>query len=154
MTTKTTVKKQHTISGLAFDPDLRGLFKLEQSVEILGKKVRFLAPSIIQKALMVRFLVLALQDMVSTESDRATMKLDDLYVKCVSKLGELQGEPKTPQELEVRQYTLGRMFASPDANKYLVEAIAQSFPDLDEPEKLTDEAFVGAATVLIQSMQL
>ena len=31
---------------------------------------------------------------------------------------------------------------------------AQSFPDLLEPEKLTDEAFMAASTALIQSMNL
>lgn len=154
MSIKTGIKKQHSISGLKFDTDLTGLHKPEQVAEILGKKVRFMSPSIIQKALMVRFLILAFQDMVATEKQRQGMSFDDLYAKCVGKLGELQGEGKTPEELQARQMIVGKMFANPDANEYLIRAIAQCFPDLSEPESLTDEAFMQAATVLIQSMQI
>lgn len=154
MTNQHTTKKQHTISGLTFDNNLSGLHKPEQAVDILGKKVRFLAPSIIQKALMVRFLILSFQEMVTTEKERQTLSFDALWSKCVIKLSELQVEAATPEELTAKQLTMGRMFANPDANSYLIKAIQQSFPDFSEPELLTEEAFMQAATTLIQSMQI
>ena len=147
-------KRLNTISGLKFDEDLAGLHKPQQAVGILGKSVRFFAPSIIQKALMVRFLILSLQDMVTTEQERSILSFDDLWSKCVAKLGELQVEAKTPEELTSQRIALGKMFANPDANIYLINAIKQCFPDLIKPETLTEEAFVRAATVLIEAMQL
>lgn len=154
MTAKNSIKTRHIISGLTFDSDLAGLYKPEQVIDLLGKKIRFLAPSVIQKALMIKFLVLALQDLVSTAQERLTMPYDTLYAQCMDKLGEINSKPTTPAEKQNQQLILGKMFANPDANKYLIEAISQSFPDLEDCSKLTNEAFMEAATILIKSMNV
>lgn len=154
MPIKTTIKKDNTIAGIKFDTDLSGLYKPEQSIEILGKKIRFRSPSIVQKALMIRFLVLAIQDIVSTEVERSSMSFEDLYTRCVTKLKEIDKEKATQKELDEYFATLGRMFSNPDANEYLIRALAQSFPDLSDPETLTEEAFMQAAAALIQAMNI
>ncbi len=154
MTAKNSIKTRHSISGLTFDDDLLGLYKPEQVTHLLGKKVRFLAPSVIQKALMIKFLVLALQDLVTTESERLVMPNTTLYINCMNKLKEINISPKSQEETQNQQLILGKMFANPDANEYLIAAIRQSFPDLDSPEKLTDEAFMEAATELIKAMNI
>lgn len=144
--TKTTTK--NVINGLQFDTDLGGLHKPEQVIVILGKKLRFFEPSTIQQSLMFNFLLTALKDVVATKYEQDKLTIEELRNRIGEKLLLFSQPAGNEKEEEEKQKLLSYMFTNAEANKYLVDAITDCFPDLNA-KLLTDEALVDVTGILL-----
>jgi hypothetical protein len=155
MTTPEILRRNPIPNLPPFDTDLAGLYKPERQVELLSKKVRFFAPSFEQMALFHEFIVLGLQDSVSTAQERQDMEKADLHEKCRLKLAWAATATGLSAVEEVEQKkVLGRMFMSVEGNRCFLDLISQCFPDLANPEWLTEEAKFAAFQILTTLIDL
>lgn len=150
----TRINRSHTVG---FSPDnkpddnLAGLYRPERIVGLLGKKVRFIAPAQVQRALIVQFLLLALQDLVSTTRERQEMTKDELFERCMKRLQVTTITNPTPQQQQQSLQVTAALFANAGANQYFLDVLSQSFPDLERPELLTDDALTEAGMILFNA---
>lgn len=144
--------KRHIIPGTIFDTDLTGFYQPEQGVTILGKTLRYRAPNIPINGLVYTFLVAVTKDLIATPEEQLRITADEMYERVFAYLKEMQTASDDNEVNTKRQITMGKMFLNPEANKLLLEAIRLSFPDLDQPEALTDSAFVELAGFIFKQM--
>lgn len=144
--------KRHVIPGTVFDTDLTGLYQPEQGVTILGKNLRYRPPNIPLNGLIYTFLVEVIGEMVTTPQERAGMTAEQLYEKVFGHFEEMKKPIEDEELLAQRQLAMGKMFLNPKANNILLQAIRLSFPDIQEPETLTDNAFIELVSFIFKQM--
>ncbi|HEY9657685.1 MAG TPA: hypothetical protein V6C65_04410 [Allocoleopsis sp.] len=137
--------------NLTYETELGGLYRPELTVTLLDKKVRFIPPAQIQRAIIQQFLILALQDLVSNSKQRLEMTKNELFLKCAEKLALVaQADPQKPSQEAVA--VIAALFSNPNANEFLLKVIEQSFPDLQNAHMLTEMALMSASSILFEHL--
>lgn len=144
--------KRHIIPGTVFDTDLTGLYQPEQGVTILGKTLRYRPPNIPLNGLIYTFLTEVIGELITTPAERQELTAEKLYEKVFAHFEEMKKEIDDEELLNQRQVAMGKMFLNPKANKLLIQAIRLSFPDIEQPEALTDTAFVELVGFIFKQM--
>jgi hypothetical protein len=152
MTTRST--KTKFTPSLAPSPQpsaVSALYKPETTAVVMDQTVRFIPPSQVQIALMMQFLLLAIQDLVSTVKDRQELSRAAVFQRCMNRISlnikddsELTEEERR-QKLEVN----GSLLLNPGANNYLFEAVSHCFPEFPRPELLNDEALMSMMILIM-----
>ena len=144
--------KRHIVPGTIFDADLTGLYQPEQGVTILSKTLRYRPPNIPINGLIYTFLVTVTKDLIATPEEQLKITADDMYERVFAYLKGMREVSDDDEINTQKQVTMGKMFLDPGANKLLLEAIKLSFPDIEQPEALTDSAFVELVGFIFKQM--
>ena len=144
--------KRNVIPGTIFDTDLTGLYQAEKGVVILGKTLRYRLPNMPVYGLVQTFLVTVIKNLVATPAEQEALTSDQVYNKVAEYLKSIGEVTEDEKLMDQRNIAMGKMFLNPEANKLLMEAIRLSFPDITDPEALTDDAFVELVGFILKQM--
>jgi hypothetical protein len=148
-------KDQTPLPGLAFSPDISGLYKpvLAAQIPEMNVTLRFLKPNFVQLTLLIDWMINALQDAVTTPEQRSSMNRIKLRELCALRLQSYSVPGETPADQSAKNEEMNDMFTnSLAANTSLMEVICQCFPDIDDPENLTDNALIAIVSYLMKSV--
>lgn len=136
-----------------FDEDISGLHKLVQPKKILGKKVRYVPPSIAQVPYMMNFLIEAFADLLMSPEEMSQLNRNSLFLRVVDYVVETsnQIESDDTEKAAEAEQILGSAFGSKAAIEYLFPVMRQCFPDIYLPNT-TNEAFIACFNSLFSDM--
>lgn len=148
------VRTNHQFGGEdVFDTDLTGLHKLVRPVEIRGKKVRYLPPSISQVPYMMNFIIEAFSDLIMSEEELRKLDRNELFLRVVDFVVSISQDINSGDQSKANEgeQILGSAFGSKAALTFLLPAMSECFPDLVMPN-LTNEAFLDCFNLLFSDM--
>lgn len=119
-----------------FTENIAGLFKCEQPVEILGNKLRYYKPGIIQSGYLMRALVAPVSESLYSQEEINKRDRFTLWTEASEWLTNISTDETELSALFVKIMT------HPESVECLYQAIKDCFPDIAHPERLTDEAFM------------
>lgn len=134
--------KRHVIPQTIFDTDLTGLYQPEQGITILDKTLRYRPPNLYLHGLIYTFLIEVVGEVVSTPLERETLTPSQLYEKVFNYFESMKQPTEDEEVIAQKEKAMGQMFLEPKGNRILLEAIRYSFPDVQDPQTLTDNAFI------------
>jgi hypothetical protein len=143
-------KTKNPTPGLVYDVNLNGLYRPERAVDLIGHTLRYRQLNIPSQAHAIAFLVLVVKERVATPEELAKMNSDQVFAKVIEYLNAL----KDPEKTEENQVAMVRMLLNPDANQHILIAISLCFPDISEPENLTDDAFIQLIGFIFSQLNL
>lgn len=143
-------KTKNATPGLVYDINLSGIYRPEKAVDLLGLTLRYRPLNIISQGYVYAFLVEVVKERIASPEELAKLKSTEVYDQVMEYLKIMAN----PEEAEASQSALSQMLLNPRGNKYMLSAIGLCFPDITEPENLTDEAFIQIIGFIFGQLQI
>ena len=143
-------KTKNATPGLVYDINLSALYRPEKAVDLLGHTLRFRPINIITQGYAYAFLVAVVKERIATPEELVKLKSNEVYEKVMEYLKTINN----PEDAELNQLALIQMLLNPEGNKYMLTAISLCFPDILEPENLSDDAFIQIIGFIFGQLKL
>lgn len=123
------------------------LKRKKKTVEIQGTEIEFLAPAVVQRALVLEFVIRAIAITQLSKQKIDSLTRDELIEAIRPRMEEFDrlstattsGKASAREQVEM-MYLMGSFFGNPENNAILYTAISQCFPQIPDPAELSDEA--------------